>query len=180
MTVDELEVVPAGDDQDLRAAHALLLLCGEHMHRAQGMDHWWPWPPFERFRARLEGRDVVFGLLDGAVVATWNTSTLPEAYHDLSLWPEPDAPALFLSGVGVLPAMWGRGIGAALIAHVEATARDQGLDRIRLDAVASNPRLVSWYGVHGYAPVGDLQVTEEVSVTCMEKYLDVPGRPAHQ
>lgn len=168
----DLRVVPTTDDQDLRAAHALLLLCGEHMHRAQGMDHWWPWPPFEEFHQRLADRDVVFGLVDDAIVATWNTSTLPEPYHDLSVWPEPDARALFLSGVGVLPALWGRGIGATVLAHAEATAREQGLDRIRFDAVASNRRLVAWYASHGYEPVGDLQVTEQVTVTCLEKLLE--------
>lgn len=167
----DLEVIAASDDQDLRAAHALLLLCGEHMQRAQGMDHWWPWMTLEQFRARSAGRDTVLGLLGTHLVATWNTSTTPEPYHDASLWPEPEAPALFLSAFGVLPTQWGGGVGAAVLAHVERTAAEQGLDRIRFDAVASNRRLVAWYARHGYAAVGDLQVTEDVAVTCVEKVL---------
>lgn len=173
MTVatDALDVVAADDDHRLRAAHAILVLCGEHMERAQGMDHWWPPASFADFRPRFEGRDVVLGVLDGAVVATWNTSLLPEPYHDLSLWPEPNAPALFLSGVGVLPVMWHRGIGAALLEHTERTARARGLDRIRFDAVSANERLVDWYVAHGNVPVGDLEVRPGTSVTCFEKRL---------
>ena len=166
-----LRVVPATDEQDLRAAHAVLLLAGEHMHRAQGMDHWWPWMTTEQFLARSDGRDTVLGLLDDVLVATWNTSTLPEPYHDLAVWPEPDAPALFLSGFGVLPGAWGGGVGAAALDHVVATARAGGHDRIRFDAVSSNPVLVRWYERHGFGRVGETAVTPTVSVTCFERRL---------
>ena len=165
-----LQPVAAGED-DLPAAHALLLLCGEHMHRAQGMDHWWPWMPLDQFRVRATGRDTMLGIEGDQLVATWNTSTIPEPYHDLSLWPAPDAPALFLSAFGVLPAAWGRGVGAAVLEHVEDTARAAGLDRVRFDAVATNQVLVRWYAAHGYEPVGDLQVTPGIAVTCVEKVL---------
>lgn len=167
---DELVVTPATSER-LRAAHSVLLLAGEHMDRAQGMSHWWPWLPFDEFAGRVRGRDTVLATVGDQLVATWNTSTLPEPYHDLSVWPEPDAPALFLSAFGVLPGWWGLGVGAAALTHVEATAVAAGLDRVRFDAVTSNHRVVRWYARHGFTEVGRLQATETVEVTCFEKHV---------
>lgn len=168
-TFDRLQIVAATDDDTLAAAHAVLVLAGEHMHRAQALDHWWPFPPVGTFIERFADRDTVIATLDDVLVATWNTSTLPEPYHDLSVWPEPEARALFLSAFAVLPSAWGLGIGRAALEHVLATARAHAHDRIRFDAVTSNRRLVAWYEDCGFTVVGEQEALRGVTVTCFER-----------
>lgn len=165
-----LRIVPIGEDR-LPAAHAVLLLAGEHMDRAQGMSHWWPWMPLDAFVARAAGRDTVLAVEDDVVVGTWSTSTLPEPYDDPSLWPDRDVTALHLSGLGVLPGAWGRGVGGAALDHAVAVADQRGLDRVRFDAVSTNEVLLRWYERHGCAPVGRLEVRPGVHVTLFERLL---------
>ncbi|APA70909.1 GNAT family N-acetyltransferase [Janthinobacterium sp. 1_2014MBL_MicDiv] len=61
------------------------------------------------------------------------------------------------SAIGELKRMYARpgaaGVGAALLAHVEAQARRHGYARLHLSTRVANARAVAFYAKHGYAPV---------------------------
>ena len=61
------------------------------------------------------------------------------------------------SPVGELKRMYARpgsaGVGAALLAHVEAQARRFGYARLHLSTRVANARAMAFYAEHGYAPV---------------------------
>ena len=56
----------------------------------------------------------------------------------------------YMGRLSVLPAQRGRGVGAALIAHVEARARALGLAYIELGVRVALPRLIAMYTRRGY------------------------------
>ncbi|MCC7684194.1 GNAT family N-acetyltransferase [Janthinobacterium sp. FW305-128] len=51
------------------------------------------------------------------------------------------------------PGQGGLGVGAALLAHVEAQARAHGYQALHLSTRVANARAVAFYARHGYAPV---------------------------
>ena len=61
------------------------------------------------------------------------------------------------SAIGELKRMYARpgatGVGAALLAHVEAQARRHGYQAVHLSTRVANSRAVAFYAKHGYAPV---------------------------
>ena len=61
------------------------------------------------------------------------------------------------SSIGELKRMYARpgsaGVGAALLAHVEAQARRFGYARLHLSTRVANARAMAFYAKHGYAPV---------------------------
>lgn len=63
------------------------------------------------------------------------------------------------SSIGELKRMYARpgkgglGVGAALLAHVEAQARRHGYQALHLSTRVVNSRAVAFYAKHGYAPV---------------------------
>ena len=61
------------------------------------------------------------------------------------------------SSIGELKRMYARpgstGVGAALLAHVEAQARRHGYQAVHLSTRVANSRAVAFYAKHGYAPV---------------------------
>jgi [ribosomal protein S18]-alanine N-acetyltransferase len=56
--------------------------------------------------------------------------------------------------IGVLPAQQGRGIGAALLAHVHAHAHAQGARRMFLEVRAGNQPALALYRRAGFAEIG--------------------------
>ena len=61
------------------------------------------------------------------------------------------------SSIGELKRMYARpgstGVGAALLAHVEAQARRHGYQALHLSTRVANGRAVAFYARHGYVPV---------------------------
>ena len=61
------------------------------------------------------------------------------------------------SAIGELKRMYARpgsiGVGAALLAHVEAQARAHGYQAVHLSTRVANSRAVAFYARHGYVPV---------------------------
>jgi len=85
-----------------------------------------------------------------------------------------DVAAGEIQAVYVLPGAQGRGIGAALLAHLEVLARAQGLANVTLHATLNAE---AFYGAHGWRTTGrDVRkITEQISLACvaMEKSLAV-------
>lgn len=168
-----ITVRPAADT-DLAALVAILALAGEHMHRVQDMSHWYPFPPTERYEERAEGRQTYAVDAEGVLVATFDLSTRPERYHRMDQWPDGDVLAVYFGGFAVLPAFWGRGIGAAVVDAAEGIAAAAGHRHFRFDAVASNRKLVEWYVELGFEATGAIELGT-VAVTCFEKLIGGPS-----
>ena len=64
---------------------------------------------------------------------------------------EPDSPTAELKRMYARPGT--AGAGAALLAHVEAQARQHGYQAVHLSTRVANSRAVAFYARHGYAPV---------------------------
>jgi GNAT superfamily N-acetyltransferase len=83
-----------------------------------------------------------------------------------------DVAAGEIQAVYVLPAAQGRGVGAALLAHLEQVALSRGLGRVSLQATLNAE---SFYAAHGWHATGrDVRkITQQVALSCvsMEKTL---------
>ena len=53
-------------------------------------------------------------------------------------------------GVSVVRAMWGKGIGTALIGRILAFARENGLEQVFLEVRSDNARAIRLYEKHGF------------------------------
>lgn len=74
------------------------------------------------------------------------------------LEPETDTPgeeAWYLGMLTIRPDQQDRKLGAALLAHGEAYARDHGARRVRLTVVHLRDTLIAWYQRRGYALTGE-------------------------
>ena len=80
----------------------------------------------------------------GLLSSLWRGMVLAGLERDLT----PDT--LLMDGICVDPSARGLGVGTALLAQIEATAREKGLSRVRLDVIDSNPRARALYDRLGY------------------------------
>jgi ribosomal protein S18 acetylase RimI-like enzyme len=74
------------------------------------------------------------------------------------VWLEPDADgeeAWYLGMLTIRPDQQDRKLGAALLAHGEAYAKDHGARRVRMTVVHLRDTLIAWYQRRGYALTGE-------------------------
>ena len=69
--------------------------------------------------------------------------------------PEPDL--AFLNRLAVLPAFQGRGLGTALVSHINALARSRGKKKISIGIIKAHTTLRDWYAGLGFVPAGTKQ-----------------------
>lgn len=69
--------------------------------------------------------------------------------------PEPDL--AFLNRLAVLPGLQRRGLGSALVTHVEALARSHGKKTISIGIIRAHTGLRDWYAGLGFVPAGTRQ-----------------------
>lgn len=152
-------VIRLADPVDLNAMHAILTLCGEHMHRAQDMHHWHPYSSFERWSSRVDPNRV-YAIYDGAyLIGTFNLNESPRDYQRQVAWANPAHRAIYFGGFGLLPTYWGGGLGKRLMAYVDGLVQADGYEAIRFDGVASNTPLMKFYAGLGYEQRGILDLT---------------------
>lgn len=164
--------IRAAKSDELTAHYAIMALAGEHMHRVLGLSHWHPFPPSDRFIARIQGHEVFGVYEDDLMAGTFNISTIPEPYYrdDMSaFWRDASAPAMYFSGFALLPAFQQQRIGSWCMAQMEEMVQARGYQRVRFDAVFQHKKLLHFYTRLGYRPCGELPVREGVSVMCFEK-----------
>ncbi|MCU0475527.1 MAG: GNAT family N-acetyltransferase [Anaerolineae bacterium] len=146
---------------DLPAHHAILTVCGEHMHRVQDMHHWHPYSPFEQWMQRVDP-ERVYGVYDGAwLIGTFNLNETPRPYQTAVAWQDAAHKAVYFGGFGLLPMRWGGGVGTEVMAEVDRLAQGAGYDALRFDGVASNAPLMRFYARLGYAQRGVSDLTAQ-------------------
>jgi GNAT superfamily N-acetyltransferase len=78
--------------------------------------------------------------------------------------------------VRILPEVQGRGIGSALLARLEAIARERRIRKLVLDSAASRPKTLQFWLKHGYVRMGETMYGTQPTV-CFEKLLDEEPNP---
>ena len=142
MTVDELRIRGAEPD-DLPA---ILRLLDQDSFRYFGET---PLEPSERQRAALQDiaqdpmQDLLVGELDGRVIATCQVTWMRMLVANGGLFCQVEA-------VRTEASLRGRGIGAALMEHVEAEAARRGAARVQLTSNVERPDAHRFYERLGY------------------------------
>lgn len=154
-------------ENDLPAMHAILTICGEHMHRNQGMDHWYPFRGFDLFKSEVTEADVYGVYESGLLVGTFYLTPIPRSWYVADIWKNPLAKALYFGGFGILPFMQGQGIGAWVMSQVDEIAVSS-YEALRFDGVAYNKPLMHFYEKLGYERRGIIE-TPRRPVMCFEK-----------
>ncbi|MEL7435318.1 MAG: GNAT family N-acetyltransferase [Chloroflexota bacterium] len=158
---------------DIYAAHSLLVLCGEHMHRTQSLDHWYPYRGLDIFTAELEhAQATVYTIIDDstqALIGTFYLSAVMRTWYASVQWQDASHKAVYLGGFGILPIMQGRGVGTWAMNQIDLLARDGGYDTLRFDGVASNPSLLRFYDKLNYIRRGLLDTPRGSQVMVYER-----------
>jgi protein-tyrosine phosphatase len=114
-----------------------------------------PWPvPFPESRVSpwlSEGRVYLAELPDEGAVGTFTL-----LWEDPTFWGPQPPTAGYLHRVAVLRRCAGRGVGAQMLAWAADQVTAAGRRLLRLDTLASNPKLCRYYELQGFRRVGDV------------------------
>jgi GNAT superfamily N-acetyltransferase len=155
-------------ENDLPALHAILTLCGEYMHRKQGMSHWYPFRSFEIFKPEVAEAEVYAIYEDDLLTGTFYLTPKARAWYSTVNWANPEAKALYFGGFGILPFSQGRGLGAWVMNEIDMLTSTSGYEALRFDGVANNEPLMRFYEKLGYEKRGILE-TPRSATMCFEK-----------
>ncbi|WUS98029.1 GNAT family N-acetyltransferase [Streptomyces sp. NBC_00708] len=144
------DVRPAGRS-DLGVLLGVLSDAREDQER-QGLPPSWRVLPHSAVAAGVDRGETYLVQLAGEPVGTFALES-----EDAAVWPGSDGPkAAYLHRLAVVPFHHGRGIGAFAVDWAARTAAARGCLLLRLDAVAANARLCSWYERLGFSPRGEV------------------------
>jgi GNAT superfamily N-acetyltransferase len=105
-------------------------------------------------RADIDRGEFFIARIDGVAVATLRYQLI-----DVEFWPEsPRGEAAYVHRLAVRRRYAGRGIAAVLLDWAAERARGQGLQRLRLDADLSRPKLRALYERCGFREHSEAQV----------------------
>jgi GNAT superfamily N-acetyltransferase len=117
----------------------------------------------------MKARNVYLVLAeDGKGVATFAVSEKMPRFWPPTMWRVPEAPALGVFELSVLPTHQRQGIGTWIMRAVEELAREQGYHFVRLDAYEVNPRSVAFYRKLRYDERGRV-VVGNTALLCFEQ-----------
>ncbi len=145
------------DAESVRAIHAAV---AEEVTSRLGQGYWSKQPKLERVREAIRKTNGSVYLLEDEkdVIGTVTVSTKPAHFWRKRMWREPDAPALCVYGLAVLPEKYRTGAGTQLMRFCESLARSLGLRYVRLDAFEANPASNGFYLSLGFEVRGSLVV----------------------
>ena len=143
---DLLQLAEPGDAEalvDMRDSAAAWML-------AEGISQWRPGEVGLRWYRRLIAAGSVWVLRsDGGSLA----ASVCVLWDDPTVWGELSEPAGYIHGLMIERQRAGRGLGVAVLAWAEAHIAANGRPIARLDCVATNTRLRSYYEAAGYSLV---------------------------
>jgi GNAT superfamily N-acetyltransferase len=105
----------------------------------------------ESIGKQLERGAAVFLLKGDAIIGSGRLHPVPGHVGDLREWVE-------LKRIGVLATHRKLGLGAPLVAALEAEARARGAPGAQLGVRADQPRLIRFWSSLGYAPADDVKL----------------------
>ncbi len=146
---------------------------------ARGQTGQWGSEPLsrnERMVARVRGWAAGDGLWmaeeEGRVAGALVVGARPEHVHPV------DEPELYVELLLSSRALAGRGIGAALVRHAVALARDAGVPLLRVDCWAGAPPLVAFYERQGFVRDGTFEVNGWTGQVFLMRLGHQPGTSA--
>ena len=127
----------------------------------------WPLPfPRDELEAAVERGEVYVAEVDREVVAT-----VTLLWDDPMYWGDRPADAAYVHKLAVRRACAGRRIGSAIVEWADMTAAAAGRAFLRLDCLADNPGIRSYYEQLGFEHHGDLVVNN--------RNVSIYERPVH-
>ncbi len=142
------------DPGEVEPLHEILRLCGLDMQARFGLAHWIPPYPLDLMRRDAEQKNV-YAVLDGdRIIATFTIGTQPPFYYDPALSESPNAKAMYVNRLAVLPEMQGHGVGTWCMRTIERLAVEHECSAIRLDTYHKHLDLLNFYRGVGYQERG--------------------------
>jgi protein-tyrosine phosphatase len=130
-----------------------LLAQGARHARSQGIDQWPERFPEELIVAGISCGEVFLAVMDGVALGT-----LSLIWSDPVFWGQDDGQAGYVHRLAVDAEHRGTGLGRRLLdwAQVQVGRAERSL--LRLDCIAQNTRLRTWYETIGFVHHGDREV----------------------
>lgn len=110
---------------------------------------------------------LVFDTADEPI-ATFTVGEKLPRFWPRTIWSVPEAEALGVFSLAVLPSHQRQGIGTWIMRVIEELARQQNCPFVRLDAYEANPHSVAFYRQLGYDERGPIVVLG-TALLCFEK-----------
>lgn len=154
---------------DAEAIDRIQCDCGAEITARIGNGFWTRRSDVDAVQRRILTRDtfLVFAHGEPEPIASFAVDETMEPFWPSTMWSAPDAKALGLFDIAVVPWCQRQGMGTRIMRHVEHIARDKGCRFVRLDAYEANPRSVGFYRKLGYTERGRL-VVGGVPLLCFE------------
>ena len=140
---------------------------------SNGMNHWTEFYTPERVRHKLENTEVYGYSLDKAgVVGVLSLGTHAPQYYteaEFRRYLDPQAPAFYLSMLGVLPEFHNQGIASHLLEFSEDFVRRRDVSYLRFDALKADHSLNAFYQKRKYTIVHSEPDSEKDAMNFYEK-----------
>lgn len=158
---------PANGKADAEAVDHIHCQSSAEITARLGPGHWTHGSNVAGVRRSIRQRGVYLVARGEENVASFTVGGRFPRFWPPSLWQAPDAEALGVFGIAVLPPLQRQGIGTWVMRRIEDMARERGCRFVRLDAYEENPRSVAFYRKLGYQERGRL-VVNGVPILCFE------------
>jgi GNAT superfamily N-acetyltransferase len=155
---------------DVPLLHEILIACGLDLQVRFGLTHWMhPIYPLENMLKDAEKLQVYALKVGESLVGTFTlefASQVPLSYikYGKINWQISDVPAVYVHKLAVLPERQGQGLGTWCLGAIEKLALTHGYLTVRLDAVKTHKKLLSFYASRGYQRVGELIFNSDIWV----------------
>ena len=138
--------------------------------------HQWDalYPTREDFAVDIQKKTLYTAVMQGQIAAIYVLSRDCDPAYRLVHWNCPDETACILHRLCVAPGAQNRGVGTAVLRHMENRLRALGFESVRLDVFSENPAAVRLYEKNGYERRGFAD-WRKGRFWLMEKTLAVPG-----
>jgi ribosomal protein S18 acetylase RimI-like enzyme len=169
---------PHVDPAHVDAAWAVLARCRDAL-AASGVPQWDEVYPTRAVVAADAAAGTLHLLVEGGrVLGAVTVDARQDPEYAAVAWAY-DEPALVVHRLCVDPEAQGRGLGARLMAHVEALGAARGYRSVRLDAYSANPASVALYRRRGYREAGQVHFARRpLPFHCFERAVPPVSGPA--
>ncbi|ALM21631.1 hypothetical protein AAT17_10480 [Nonlabens sp. MIC269] len=164
----ELKFVTA-QSSDFPVVVELLQIAARHL-KESGVDQWsyWLQPPEDKLQWVQQGVDAAEFTL------VYSNSILVGMYRlmkeDIPYWGKQDIAAFYIHSLVIHPDYTGNRIGVKLMKAIEKKAASHRIGILRLDCLANNEKLCSYYKGMGFKPVGTVHMPHSTN-QLFEKHL---------
>ncbi|WP_414583424.1 GNAT family N-acetyltransferase [Scytonema sp. PCC 10023] len=147
---------------EVPALHEILLACGLDLKNRFGLNYWLaPIYPLENMLKDADEHEVYALTVGENLIGTFTlemTTEVPFTYikYGNIIWQVWDVPAVYVHKLAILPIWQGQGLGTWCMQAIEELASAGGSHAVRVDAVKTHQKLLSFYANRGYQQVGEL------------------------